>query len=178
MEEVIARLEAAGIAVETVDSYLLDSSEHRMRVPCGLDGVPVQVAFSASMPAWSERVRAHLQVCFVGGRRWSIYEGPGGFQVTRIVARIRNELESRRQEHSKRLAETKKQRLAEERLAELSAEVGAVAHDPLTLRQDNVEIAALADNPSEVRVTVHTTHANAARIAREFRKAGWHPRKS
>lgn len=178
MEEVITRLESSGVQVETVDTYLLDSSEHKMRVPCALDGVPVQVGFSASMPAWSERVRAHLQVCFAGGRRWSVYEAQAGFQVSRIVARIGKELESRRQEHSKRLEDTRKRRLAEERMTALSTALGVVAQAPLTLQQDNLEIVGLADSPSEVRVTVHTTHANAVIIAREFRKAGWQRRKA
>jgi hypothetical protein len=178
MEEVISRLESSGIRVETVDTYLLDSSEHTVRVPCALDGFPVQIGFSASLPAWSERVRAHLQVCFAGGRRWSLYEPPAGFQVSRIVARIGKELESRREEHTKTFEETRKKRLAEERLTALSTVLGVVEQAPLTLQQDNLEIVGLADSPSEVRLTLHTSHANAMRIAREFRKVGWQRRKA
>lgn len=176
MGEVISRLEGTGVKVETVETYLLDSSEHKLRVPCALDGVPIQMSFSASMPAWSERVRAHLQVLFGGGRRWSVYEAPNGFNVKRIVARIKEELDFRKQEHDKWLDETRKRRLAEERLAALSVEIDVACLDPLTLRQDNVEVVALPDSPMRVRVTVQTDHADAARIVQEFRRVS-RPRK-
>jgi hypothetical protein len=170
MGSVISQLESKGIAVDTAEAYLLDSPDHKIRVPCTLDGVPVQISFSASMPAWSERIRAHLQVCFAGARRWSIYEGRGGFQISRIVKRLTKDLKSSKQAEDERLEKLRKRRLAEQRLAELSAAIAVTPHDALTLTKDNIEIAALVDCPSQVQVTVRTSHANAARIVGEFGK--------
>ena len=166
----IALLERAGIAVETVATYLLDSEEHKISVPCILDGVPIQMSFSASHPAWSERVRAHLHVCFAGERRWSVYEGGGGFHASKIATRITTELRAIKNAYDERLDRIRKQRLAEQNLAELAATFGATTQDTLTLIKDTVEIVALPDRPSEVRVTLRTSHANVARIVEEFGK--------
>jgi len=170
MDNVISRLEASGVRVETVETYLLDSAHHKIRVPCTLNGVPVQIGFSASIPAWTARVRAHLTVCFAGSRRWSVYEQANGFPVTRIVSRINKELELRTQEEISRLERLGKQRLAEEKLEGLATALGVAMHGPLVARQSNVELVGLADSPQEVYVTIRTSHANASKITQYFRE--------
>lgn len=178
MAEVIAGLEAAGVVVQTVDTYLLDSSGHCIRVPCGLDGIPVQVNFAARLPAWSERVRAHLLVRFIDGRRWSVYEAKKGFHVPRIVGRILKELEAQKEALRKHQEEIKDRQTSEDRLAALALELGVVVESPLEAKSDNLEIRAIPDSPAEVLITVRTTHLEASKIAKEFRKVNWRRRKS
>jgi hypothetical protein len=178
MGQVIAQLQSHGVVVGTVDTYLLDSSQHRLTVPCTLDGVLVQVGFSASLPAWSEGVRAHLLVCFAGSRRWSIYEGKKGFQVPRIVGRILKELESHKQALREAEEEARNRQASEDRLAALALALGVVLQTPSCAKGDNLEITAIPDKPAEVLITVRTSHASASRIAKEFRQIDWRRKKS
>jgi hypothetical protein len=172
MNEVISALEQSGVRVQTVDTFLLNS-EHKIRVPCALDDIPVQMNFAADTPAWSDQVRADLQICFAGRRRWSIFEAPrGGFKVAKIVQRINKELDARRLEHSKRLDELRNTRLAERKFAEFAGSLGVAPEAPLVLKQANFEVEGLPDTPLLVRITVRTSHTDALKIINEYRQVG------
>ena len=174
MDRLIAELERRRLVVETVETYVLDSSDYKLRVPCAVNGVPIQVTFSAGLPAWSDRIRVSLQIRLADHRRWSVYEPFKGFQVPRIVTRIRKELATCRQEQEERLKKTRKSDRALERFAELKTALGVSSDDPLSVSVDNLQITGFHDYPYSLRVTVETTYSKVAKLIEDFRKPGWY----
>lgn len=177
MAALIAALKSQGVAVETSDSFLLDLTEWPFQVPLALNGVPIQMNFAGSIPGWSDRVRYHLQVSLLGDRRWSMCEPPKGFNIPLIVSRILKQLDNQKRERDLHEQVSRDTALAIERLARLSEASGISRETPLRLSQDNVSIDALPEAPNDVLLTVRTSHANAERIAREFRTSTRRPRK-
>jgi hypothetical protein len=178
MAAVVSQLREHGVSVETSDVFLLDLSDHRFPAPRALDGIPVQMNFTGSVPPWDDRIRFHLHVYLLGGRRWSVYEPPRGFNVPRIVSRILAELERNKLERSNREQEARDRELAEERFTGLSEALGAPVECPLKIQRDNFQVEALPHSPGEVMVTIRTSHENAERIIREFRSSSRCRRKS
>ena len=178
MEALIAGLKAHGVTVDLTESFLLDLTQWPYQVPQALDGIPVQMSFAGSTPGWSDRVRYHLQMILLGDRRWTMCEPPKGFNLEKIVGRILTQLASKKQQQAWREQIAQDKRLAEERLATLGETLGISQETPLTLAQDNLSIEALPDAPHDVVITVKTSHANAEKIAREFRILGRRSRKT
>lgn len=172
MDMIIASLRSHGVTVETSDAFLLDLTQCPYVVPRALDGIPVQMSFAGSIPDWADRIRYHLHVCLVGQRRWSICEPPKGFNVPLIVSRIMKQLDTQKREHVEREQAIRDKELAEERIARLGQALGVFQESPLRLAQDNLTIEGQPDSPNDVQVTVRTSHANAEKIAREFRLVG------
>lgn len=177
MEAVIAGLRSRGVAVDTCNTFLLDLTHWTFQVPQALDGVPVQMSFVGSVPGWSDRVRYHLQVSLLGERRWSLCEPQRGFNVPLIVDRIVNQLDHHKRERAAREQVVRNRALAEERISSLGATLGISQDTSLVLRQDNLRVEGLAESPDDVQITVRTSHANAEKIAREYRASGRRARK-
>jgi hypothetical protein len=163
----IERLRGAGMTVRTVPLYLLSSSSHIVEVPIQINSVSVQMDFSASFPAWSDKPLARLQVSLDYGKRRFFYERSkaGGLPMARVLDFFLRSVIEQNLESEKRQEVVRKQRSAEQRFHELQDELGFPPHpDPHFMQKDNIGVKCLPEAPGRVALTLVVSHEQAIRI--------------
>jgi hypothetical protein len=169
MSDLTQGLQRADLEVETVQTYLLNSTDHPIEVPCSVAGVPLEAEFEAVLPAWSDEPVGRLRYSINHGRRFFKTESkvkrviPLRLVVRRIVKEVYLELEHRKAEadDQQRLDQALEalQKLGDE--LDLTPEKGRITRGGLTIQ-------ALPQTPTRVALTVTVSHAQALEIVRKY----------
>ena len=164
--------EEHSVTVETATSFLLDASEWPYETPRLLNGIPVHIDFCGDVPPWADRFIYCLQVHFAGEKRWVQWEDSKrsqGFDMRRLTKRVAEHAADLQIAHKHREKLEQDRQLAVQHLTALGVAARVKQKDPLLLQEDNLRIEGIPERPNAVTVTLLTTHADAEKIAKEFR---------
>lgn len=176
-QDLIARLQACHIKVETAPVYLLNSTDHPIEVPCSGNGISIQMNFDAVLPFWADSPRARLQVSFNHGRRYFYPEHgkkleKAKFSMRRILARFLREIKI--EERKLRIQNEKDEKAIQARqsFADLSEKLDIL---PTTENQDiirkgNLKLMCLPQTPTLVIVMLTISHEQAIEIVNKYLK--------
>jgi len=174
--DLIKRLRACEIDVETTTVYLLNSTDHPIEVPSSGDGVPIEMNFDATLPVWAPEPRARLQASFNHGRRYYFVErgkkaSNAKFAMARVLKRFLTEIKI--EERKRRLAVEKEEKAvqAAQRFKVMAEELGIpMAGDPPQIKKGNVQVSCQPQKSTEVRLSISIPHAQAVEIITKYMK--------
>lgn len=173
VDELLGRLRALRMDIQTSTSYLLNSTEHPIEVVAQVNNTAVQMGFTASLPGWAEEPRARLEVKFNHGKSHKFYErADKTFNLVKVVKTFIGEIKSGDIAFEERQELGRKQNLAEAAFMEM-AEALDIQPDPTdlhTLKRDNLRFRCLPGTPSKVAVVLLVSHEQAIEIASQYRE--------
>lgn len=179
--DLIDRLRALRMDIQTTASYLLNSSSHPIEVIAQANNTTVQMSFTASLPGWAEEPRARLEVKFNYGKSRKFYErADKTFNLVKVVKTFIEEIHSGDQVYEERLELERKQSLAESDFMRMSEELGIPPEptDPYTLKRGNLRFRCVPGTPTKVLVLALVTHAQAVEISNQFLEVKAPPKKN
>lgn len=175
--DLLNKLRLAGFTVEISTSFLLNSTDHPVEVPCMVDGISVQMSFDAFMPLWAVIPKARVSIRFMWGTPFYYLElgnqanQTAKFHTRKILRLFIKEVKKARRKL--RISESKLQTTehAEVAFQMLSQDIQAPTHpdDPSLIKLRNIKIKRLDKVPTRVIVMLSVTHDQARELVSKYR---------
>jgi len=167
MTALIKGLRQADLEVETVQSYVLNSTHHPIEILSSVSGVPVEASFEASLATGEPVSRFSYSVNH--GRRFSQGETRVKKYIPpeRVLRQIIREVYLELDLHKAEAEAQQRQAQALEALDTLGVELGLEAAKG-QLRRGSLLVQALPTTPTRVTVTITVSHSQAEEIVRKY----------
>lgn len=170
-QELIQNLLKCGVHLEYSTSFLLNSTDHPIEVPCRANGIPVAVGWEAVFPVWDTFPRASISLRFEEGFVYRYVETKRRkFPLQKVTRRFLLELHTHEQRRGRQESKQNTRELAATHFEQLAKELGVSlsTEDPSVMVFKNSKIKRIDNTPCKVVVLLNVDHAQALEIIKKY----------
>jgi len=176
-EKLMDHLQASKIKMKITSTYLLNSTDHPINVPCSGNGIPIEMSFDATLPVWAPDPRARVTIRINHGKRHYYTElgknsRAAKFPFAKILPRILVEIKTAEKKYNIQVEKEHKAIKAQINFKALSEslEMSPTEKDPDIIRKGNIKIMNLPQTPTQVIIMLTVSHEQAVEITKSYLK--------